>query len=91
MVYKFGPFLAQFCLYDVTRIIKFPNFGKWQKIKFFYLKLYTKFRTFYCCLVAIYSFEAALKNLGKWRQRGASVSHLPLNILHKINNFSFEL
>ena len=34
-------------------------------------------------VVSIYCFETALKNLGKWRQKEAPVSHLPTNILQK--------
>ena len=50
---------------------------KWWKIKFFTSKNThdSKFRTFYYCLVAIYSSETALKNLGKRHQRGTPVSH----------------
>ena len=43
IVYKFGPFLAQFWLYDVTRIVKFPNVGKMTKDQIFLLKKYTWF------------------------------------------------
>ena len=49
-----------------------------------------KFRTFYY-MVAIYCFETALKNLGKWRQGGAPASHLPSNNLQNFQNFSIEL
>ena len=63
IVYKFGLFLPQFWLYDVTRIFKFPILEKWQKIKFFTLKYIHgfKFKILYYCLVAIYCFETALR------------------------------
>ena len=65
IVYKFGPFLAQFWLYDVTSIVKFQIFPK---IKYFPSKnIYdSKFKTLYCYLAVIYSFETPLKNFGKW-------------------------
>ena len=69
IVYKFGPFLAQFWLYDVTNIVNFQMLKKWRKIKYFPSKNIhgSKFKTFYCYLAVIYCFETALKNLGKWR------------------------
>ena len=69
IVYKFGPFLAQFWLYDVTSIVKFANVGKMTKDQIFPLKNIhgSKIKTFYCYLAVIYCFESALKNLGKWR------------------------
>ena len=55
------PLLAQLRVYDVTRIVNFPNFGKLIEDQIFHLKKYicydSKFRTFYCCLVLIYCFE----------------------------------
>ena len=44
IVCKFGPFLAQFWLYGVTRIVKFPNVGKMTKDQTFLLKKYTWFQ-----------------------------------------------
>lgn len=35
----------------------------------------SKLRTFYCCLIVIYYLETALKNFGKWRQRGVPISY----------------
>ena len=77
--------LVQFSLYDVTRIVKFPHFGKIMEEKFFTTKNIhcSKFEIFYC-LIAIYCFETALKNLGKWGYGGDPVSHLPPIISQKL-------
>ena len=40
-----------------------------------------EFKSFYCCLVAIYYFEIVLKNVEKWRHKRITFSHLSLSIL----------
>ena len=93
IVHKFGLFLVQFWLYDVTRIAKFPNFWMTED-QIFHLKknIYgSKFRTFGHCLVAIYCFEPAVKNLGEWRQRAASVSHLLFLLPFKFLLLTYDL
>ena len=47
-----------------------------------------KHSRFYFCLAAIYYFETVLKNLGKWRHKGAPVTNLSPSILKKICNCS---
>ena len=94
IVYKFGPFLSQFIMMPRGLLnFQFQILEKWWKIKYFTLNNIhgSKFRIFYYCLVVVCCFETTLKNLGKWGQRGASVSHLPLNILQKFQKFSFKL
>ena len=68
IVYKCGPFSAQFWRYDIKRTVGLFNFRileKWPKIKFFTSKYLhgSEVRTFHCCLVAVYCFETALKYL----------------------------
>ena len=62
----FGTILT---LWGHKRIVKFPDFGKMTRYQIFNSKNIhgSKLRMFYCCLVAIYCFETALKNFGKWR------------------------
>ena len=85
IVYKFGHVLAQCLLYDVTRIVTFPNFRKMMEDQIFDLKKYTWFQVYN--FLVLFGHDILLwncfKNLGKWRQRGAPVSHLPPNILQK--------
>ena len=61
IVYKFGPFLAQFWLYNATSIVKFPNVGKMTKDQIFPLKKYTWFQV----SIVIWLWYIALKLL--WR------------------------
>ena len=44
IVYKFGPLLAQLWLFDVTRIVKFPNFWKMKEDKIFHFIEYAWFQ-----------------------------------------------
>ena len=86
IVYKFSPFLPQFWRYDVTRIVKFPNFWKMTEDQSFDPKKYTWFHV-YKLSFAVWSWCIALKLLvGKLCQEGAPVSHLPANILQKIKS-----
>ena len=54
-------------------MINFQISEKRRKMKFFTSKNIhgSEFRIFSCYFVAIYCFETALMNFGKWRQRGA--------------------
>ena len=59
-------------------LLKSQILEKMMKNQIFHLKKNkhdSKFRTFCCCLVEIYCFQTALKNLEKWHQRGTPVSH----------------
>ena len=83
IVYKFDPVLAQFWFYDVTRFVKFPNFGKmtFGKVP----RLGSSF--------AVWSWYVALKLLWriweKWRQKGGPRFTPSSNYFAKILKLKF--
>ena len=80
----FWPFLAQFWLYDVTRIVKFTNFGENDKRsnvspqKIFMVPSLEHSIVVGSNILLRNCFE----NLGKWRQRG-TLFHTFLQIFYK--------
>ena len=94
MIYNFGLFLPNLDIMTSQKKYTIQNFEKLTQeldlINRNWIKSANvwKHSSFYFCLAAIYYFETVLKNLGKWRHKGAPVTILSPSILKKICNCS---
>ena len=81
--YKFDPFKAQFWLYDVTRIVKFPNFEKMTEDQIFHIKKHTwlQVQNFVFLLGRNILLWNCFVEFGKVTSKRGPVSHLRPNNL----------
>ena len=83
IVYKYDPLEAHFNFMTSQGLLNLQILENWWKIKFFISRIMhgSKFRYFYCFLVAICSFGNIFEEFGNVMPKSCPVLHLPSNIL----------